>query len=168
MGSQINPYAFLTAFLRMPWTALAVAWQPQFCLFRACRQGSVFSPTPMQLSTIVQERPPGWSSSAPIERTRAICRTTVRHHAAGRLVVICETCQGAGRVWRDSLPIIGALPGDPQTPPPGFSLKVPCPECGGSGVAHCCDGLQAKPDDPHRSRRGRRERARGEKRRIGR
>lgn len=33
-GFKINPYAFLTAFLRMPWTALAVAWQPQFCPFR--------------------------------------------------------------------------------------------------------------------------------------
>lgn len=33
----------------------------------------------------------------------------------------CETCHGSGSV--------GPLP-------------VPCADCGGSGVAHCCDGLQ--------------------------
>jgi hypothetical protein len=24
----------------------------------------------------------------------------------------------------------------------------PCPECGGTGVEHCCDGLQAQPEPP--------------------
>jgi len=52
----------------------------------------------------------------------------------------CEECKGEGMVWRDSLPATGIMPGDPEHSPPGFSLKVPCGACGGSGVAHCCDG----------------------------
>jgi len=23
---------------------------------------------------------------------------------------------------------------------------IPCPDCGGAGIAHCCDGLCAQPD----------------------
>jgi hypothetical protein len=46
--------------------------------------------------------------------------------------MICETCR-----YND---------------PPGFIRRAgtlePCPECGGSQVAHCCDGLTACNDPP--------------------
>ena len=54
--------------------------------------------------------------------------------------MICETCHGEGRVMRDSLPVTGVMPGDPEHPPPGFSIWQPCPDCGGCGFAHCCEG----------------------------
>ena len=44
----------------------------------------------------------------------------------------CEACHGRGYVWR------GASDDDLVV----FN-QVPCPECGGCGVGHCCDGLQA-------------------------
>jgi hypothetical protein len=55
--------------------------------------------------------------------------------------MICDTCHGAGFVLTDPgptpvLPTGGVEPGDP-TP----SLKQPCPTCGGSGIASCCDGM---------------------------
>jgi hypothetical protein len=58
--------------------------------------------------------------------------------------MICETCRGRGWVGRDTLPVIGVMAGDPAHPPVELSLKVPCADCGGSGHAHCCDGLQAQ------------------------
>jgi hypothetical protein len=49
--------------------------------------------------------------------------------AAGRQeVMICETCHGAGIILERSTAI--------QPPEPR-----PCPECAGSGIGHCCDGL---------------------------
>jgi hypothetical protein len=46
--------------------------------------------------------------------------------------MICETCR-----YND---------------PPGFVRRAgalePCPDCGGSQVAHCCDGLSACNDPP--------------------
>jgi len=52
----------------------------------------------------------------------------------------CEECNGAGRVMRDALPVTGVMPGDPLRPPPGFSIWIPCRNCGGTGFQHCCDG----------------------------
>jgi hypothetical protein len=42
--------------------------------------------------------------------------------------VLCEYCHGKGTVLAE---------GRPQ----------PCAECGGTGVVHCCEGLQAQPED---------------------
>jgi hypothetical protein len=42
--------------------------------------------------------------------------------------MICPICQGARVVWR------------------GYHAE-PCPECGGCGVAHCCDGHQPSAHD---------------------
>ena len=39
----------------------------------------------------------------------------------------CETCQGWGRTRQ----------GEERNP---FPPLLPCPDCGGSGVAHCCEG----------------------------
>jgi hypothetical protein len=45
--------------------------------------------------------------------------------------MICPQCDGEGLIVR-----------------PGES-PAPCPECGGSGRAHCCEGLVCQPDsDP--------------------
>jgi hypothetical protein len=41
--------------------------------------------------------------------------------------VLCEYCHGKGTVLAD---------GGPQ----------PCAECGGTGLLHCCEGLQAQPE----------------------
>jgi hypothetical protein len=49
----------------------------------------------------------------------------------------CETCQGFGRVvW----------PYGYRSPIPAQYEQAwarPCQDCGGGGIAHCCDGLQA-------------------------
>lgn len=63
--------------------------------------------------------------------------------------MICERCHGEGWVWRDSLPVTGVMPGDPEHPPrhyPAGRLTTPCPACGGSGVAYCCDGPVGDPE----------------------
>jgi hypothetical protein len=46
--------------------------------------------------------------------------------------VICECCHGTGR-------ILASICGDPPYP-------YPCPNCGGTGIAHCCEGECAQPD----------------------
>ena len=54
----------------------------------------------------------------------------------------CETCQGRGWV-RDQIPMFTEYPNAAIRHP-----KVPCPDCGGCGVAHCCDGLTAANETP--------------------
>jgi hypothetical protein len=55
----------------------------------------------------------------------------------------CETCQGRG--WRFSLPP-GANAFEMRLPALANAMqRVPCNECGGSGIAHCCDGDRANP-----------------------
>lgn len=41
----------------------------------------------------------------------------------------CEHCRGTGV--------------DPSTT--GFILPHSCPDCNGSGIAHCCDGIREQP-----------------------
>jgi hypothetical protein len=72
----------------------------------------------------------------------------------------CRVCRGVGwgKVWL----------------PPGMGRDLwcshPCPECGGSGIEHCCEGLREQPVhlgspplrtptdyDPHNPDEGRRE-----------
>ena len=50
--------------------------------------------------------------------------------------MLCETCQLTGR------------PGFVHSPQPrndGKEVMIPCPDCGGTGVAHCCDGICEQP-----------------------
>jgi hypothetical protein len=68
--------------------------------------------------------------------------------------VICDTCRGSGWQWRDSLPVFGVMPGDPDRPPPVMRgtypagrLGTPCPDCGGYGIVHCCEGDREIEDD---------------------
>ena len=51
----------------------------------------------------------------------------------GRVTMRCERCRGTGKVldgvwWHRQ--------------------AVPCPDCGGCGLAHCCDGLTAANETP--------------------
>lgn len=60
--------------------------------------------------------------------------------------MICERCQGAGgiRVLRPMTRSEAAeMIGTSTAVDPNWVVSIPCPECGGSGVAHCCDGLTA-------------------------
>jgi DnaJ-class molecular chaperone len=49
--------------------------------------------------------------------------------------MICETCQGKGFV----------KPSDKGADVPKDAI-VPCGECGGTGFAHCCEGLRCQPE----------------------
>jgi DnaJ-class molecular chaperone len=51
----------------------------------------------------------------------------------------CETWDGAGMV-------LGVSAVGPRKMI--VSVAVPCPDCGGCGVAHCCDGLTAVNETP--------------------
>ena len=59
--------------------------------------------------------------------------------------MICPTCHGKGYVR------------SPYIPDLGLWVHSPCPDCGGCGIAHCCDGIDMptpqthdkEPDDEH-------------------
>lgn len=49
----------------------------------------------------------------------------------------CERCQGTGTIL-----II-----DLMTPRVGINgEQAPCPDCNGTGITHCCDGLCEQPE----------------------
>lgn len=59
--------------------------------------------------------------------------------------MLCETCRWTGRPG--FVRASGSSEGDKQ------ANMIPCPDCGGQGVAHCCDGICEQPvtgaiDDP--------------------
>jgi hypothetical protein len=56
--------------------------------------------------------------------------------------MLCESCRHSGRVGfvragRHTLT-------DDHVDEP----MIPCPDCGGSGIAHCCDGMCEQPGAP--------------------
>lgn len=55
--------------------------------------------------------------------------------------MICETCHGQHYVdyWVE-------LRGSGLEHPHYVLSWKPCPDCGGHGVSHCCDGLCEQPD----------------------
>lgn len=53
----------------------------------------------------------------------------------------CEYCHGGGKILVQ-LPRIKGYGGRGHKP---VDL-VPCPECGGSGKTHCCEGLMEQPE----------------------
>jgi hypothetical protein len=61
--------------------------------------------------------------------------------------MICERCQGEGRVLNPALSVSYTRTRVWIDNPRGLPLMIPCPECGGSGIAHCCEGLQAQPGE---------------------
>jgi hypothetical protein len=51
--------------------------------------------------------------------------------------MLCDTCR-----WTER-------PGFVRHPPSqGAAEFIPCPECGGQAIAHCCEGLCEQPDEP--------------------
>lgn len=61
--------------------------------------------------------------------------------------MICEACQGFGWRLNPELAVIETRQSIYIENPAGLPMLVPCSECGASGVAHCCDGLQAQPEE---------------------
>lgn len=69
--------------------------------------------------------------------------------------MICETCHGQGKrlnpasLCEPSSLFITAnhYSGGHVANPDNLPLLVPCDECQGSGVAHCCEGLRAQPGE---------------------
>lgn len=47
----------------------------------------------------------------------------------------CERCKGTGRITRPQPVSYGKMTVVQQIP-------CPCTDCNGSGIGHCCDGLQ--------------------------
>jgi DnaJ-class molecular chaperone len=60
--------------------------------------------------------------------------------------MICETCRGDGKRLNPELTVHCTLSGAWIENPHRLPLLVPCDDCGGSGHAHCCDGLRAQPE----------------------
>jgi hypothetical protein len=58
--------------------------------------------------------------------------------------MLCETCRYSGRV--------GFVRAGHQTSTDDRvdEPMIPCPDCGGSGIAHCCDGICEQPGTPDR------------------
>ena len=50
--------------------------------------------------------------------------------------MLCDTCRWTGR------PGFVRAPGSNQEGP---CAMIPCPDCGGQGIAHCCDGICEQP-----------------------
>jgi hypothetical protein len=50
--------------------------------------------------------------------------------------MLCETCR-----WTERPGFVRA----PHRLDAGCDM-IPCPDCGGTGVAHCCDGICAQPE----------------------
>lgn len=53
--------------------------------------------------------------------------------------MICERCHGTGKIAR-------YVPGDGEVIAGKACEVVPCPECNGSGLQHCCEGLCEQPE----------------------
>jgi hypothetical protein len=47
--------------------------------------------------------------------------------------MICETCRWTSR--------LGFIPARPSGQSDTQCDMIPCPDCGGQGIAHCCDGI---------------------------
>ena len=52
----------------------------------------------------------------------------------------CDTCHGSGRIAAANSQALGAE----KAAPAGLS-ELPCPDCDGCGIAHCCDGICEQP-----------------------
>jgi hypothetical protein len=53
--------------------------------------------------------------------------------------MLCETCR-----WNERPGFVRVR----RTIEPNDYALIPCPDCGGQGIAHCCDGICAQPDPP--------------------
>lgn len=60
----------------------------------------------------------------------------------------CERCQGKGLVVKLGPSMRHTFQDGTEIQTADFSSSVPCPDCGGSGFSHCCDGITACNDPP--------------------
>jgi hypothetical protein len=61
----------------------------------------------------------------------------------------CQTCRGTGRIWVSSYAVVARLPAIfvHEVTNASYSGEiVVCPDCGGSGIEHCCEGLREQPE----------------------
>jgi hypothetical protein len=56
----------------------------------------------------------------------------------------CESCHGTGQLAAAGDDVLSCAAAGPP-------LALPCPECGGCGIAHCCDGITACNDLPEQA-----------------
>jgi len=54
--------------------------------------------------------------------------------------MLCGSCRHSGRV--------GFVRANASTDGRVDEQLIPCPDCGGSGIAHCCDGICEQPGTP--------------------
>jgi hypothetical protein len=54
--------------------------------------------------------------------------------------MLCETCRWTERP--------GFVRAQRQSGSDSRETMIPCPDCGGQGVAHCCDGICEQPETP--------------------
>ena len=57
--------------------------------------------------------------------------------------MLCEACRGSGRTG--FVRASRKERADERTD----DGVIPCPDCGGSGIAHCCDGICEQPTAPN-------------------
>jgi hypothetical protein len=66
--------------------------------------------------------------------------------------MLCDTCRWTERPgFVRRAPLSGSLPQTGADPRSGEGSRealdfVPCPECGGQAIAHCCEGLCEQPE----------------------
>ena len=54
------------------------------------------------------------------------------------LLMLCDTCRFTERP--------GFVRRPPRAGEEDHTVLIPCPECGGTGIAHCCDGICEQPE----------------------
>ena len=59
--------------------------------------------------------------------------------------MLCETCRWSGRPGFVRAPRTAAPDRKAEGCAIGGADMIPCPECGGQGIAHCCDGVCEQP-----------------------
>jgi hypothetical protein len=59
----------------------------------------------------------------------------------------CEACLGDGRRLNPLVTVKVACDMVMIDNPQRLPIIIPCDECGGSGIAHCCDGLCVQQQD---------------------
>jgi hypothetical protein len=52
--------------------------------------------------------------------------------------MLCATCR-----WNERPGFVRALPSAQAS---DHYVLIPCPDCGGHGIAHCCDGICEQPE----------------------
>jgi len=57
--------------------------------------------------------------------------------------MLCETCRYSGRVG-----FVRAGSHASSDERDDQAALIPCPDCGGSGIAHCCEGICEQPSAP--------------------